>query len=160
MLTLEGPSEDITWVRWHGKGDVLLAGSSDMSLWLWSVPSGACMAVLSGHGGAVACGGFTPDGRYAVSAAQDGAARLWSPKDGACRAERSDPKGAGPVPQARRPAPPPRRLAGGGDALSAPLSVLVSVFYPHPSLAPRIPHPCFPPPRPTWPLNAIGLLSV
>ena len=70
VLTLSGPSEDITWVQWHTKGDVVLAGSSDMSIWMWSVPTGNCMTVFSGHSGSVSCGCFTQDGKYVVTASQ------------------------------------------------------------------------------------------
>jgi WD40 repeat protein len=48
VVDCEGPSEDILWVKWHSKGDVVLAGSTDMSIWMWSVPAGQCMAVFSG----------------------------------------------------------------------------------------------------------------
>ena len=48
QANLEGPGEDITFISWHSKGDVILAGSSDASVWMWNAISGACMAVLSG----------------------------------------------------------------------------------------------------------------
>lgn len=41
----------------------MLAGSEDVTAWLWNADTAACMAVLSGHSGAVTCGDFTPDGR-------------------------------------------------------------------------------------------------
>ncbi len=40
----------------------MLAGSEDFTAWLWNAETGACMTVLSGHGGSVTCGDFTPDG--------------------------------------------------------------------------------------------------
>jgi len=42
--TLEGPS-DVEWLTWHSKGNVLLAGSSDGTVWMWLATSGACMQV-------------------------------------------------------------------------------------------------------------------
>jgi WD40 repeat protein len=35
-----------------------------------------------GHGGAVLCGQFTPDGKLLVSGAEDGTVRVWGPKSG------------------------------------------------------------------------------
>ena len=42
--TLEGPA-DVEWLDWHTKGNVLLAGSSDGTVWMWLAASGACMQV-------------------------------------------------------------------------------------------------------------------
>ncbi len=33
------------WLTWHSKGNVLLAGSSDGTVWMWLATSGACMQV-------------------------------------------------------------------------------------------------------------------
>lgn len=41
----------------------MLAGSEDVTAWLWNADTAQCMAVLSGHSGAVTCGDFTPDGK-------------------------------------------------------------------------------------------------
>ena len=47
---LDGPS-DIEWLSWHPKGGtVILAGSSDGTVWMWFVPNGKCMQVFVGHG--------------------------------------------------------------------------------------------------------------
>jgi WD40 repeat protein len=61
LSSLEGPTE-IVWLKWHPKGNVLLAGSEDGTVWMWSIPSGACMSVFTGHLEQVSCGDFTPDG--------------------------------------------------------------------------------------------------
>ena len=75
------------FLDWHPKGNVLMAGGADGTVWLWNraslffalarsrscrnmnltlaphvVPSGATMHVLSGHTSSVTCGRFTPDG--------------------------------------------------------------------------------------------------
>ena len=68
--TLEGPS-DVDWLAWHNKGNVLLAGSSDGTVWMWLAATGACMQVFAGHEGAVTCGIFTPDGRSVVTGGAD-----------------------------------------------------------------------------------------
>ena len=43
VQTLEGPSEGIEWLDWHPKGNILLAGSEDFTVWMWNATSGACM---------------------------------------------------------------------------------------------------------------------
>lgn len=86
LHTLDGPSSDITCLQWHPKGDVLLAGSEDATIWMWSVsPSKtACMQVFAGHEDAVTTTTFTPSGKSILSGAADGAVRLWNPKSGIC----------------------------------------------------------------------------
>lgn len=86
LQSLDGPSEAMEWIDWHPKGDVILGGSTDFSMWMWNVRSGACMQVFTGHSASVSCGGFTPDGRLAVSCGSEGdpAMRIWDPKTGNC----------------------------------------------------------------------------
>jgi WD40 repeat protein len=45
VQTLEGPGDGVEWVTWHPKGDVVLAGSEDFTLWMWLAQSGNCMQV-------------------------------------------------------------------------------------------------------------------
>ncbi len=40
------PGEDITFMNWHSKGDVMVAGSSDASVWMWNAASGTCPGLL------------------------------------------------------------------------------------------------------------------
>lgn len=84
LHTLEGPDEEVTWVAWHPRGDLLLAGSTDMRCWLWNATSAACMHVFSGHSAAVTCGCFTADGRHVVTGSADGSLRVWSGKTAEC----------------------------------------------------------------------------
>ncbi|KAJ1556952.1 hypothetical protein HK405_001293 [Cladochytrium tenue] len=84
VCTLEGPSE-IVWLSWHARGNVLLCGSEDGTMWMWQVPSGNCMNVFSGHVGSVTAGAFTPDGRSIVSGAEDGNVLVWDPKTAAIK---------------------------------------------------------------------------
>ncbi|KAJ1664113.1 60S ribosomal subunit assembly or modification protein [Coemansia sp. RSA 1813] len=78
--TLEGPDE-VQWVEWHPKGNVLLAGGSgDGSMWMWSLPNGDFMNVFNGHSVPVTCGRFTNNGRNIVSGAEDGSLIIWDPK--------------------------------------------------------------------------------
>ncbi|KAL2911525.1 60S ribosomal subunit assembly or modification protein [Polyrhizophydium stewartii] len=79
VQTLEGPSE-ITWIDWHPKGNVILAGSEDGSVWMWQIPSGNCMNVFTGHVEPVTCGQFTPDGKLIITGSADGSLIIWDPK--------------------------------------------------------------------------------
>lgn len=49
LHTLEGPGEEIEWIDWHPKGDIILAGSSDYSSWMWNARTGVCMQVECSH---------------------------------------------------------------------------------------------------------------
>ncbi|WFD01177.1 60S ribosomal subunit assembly or modification protein [Malassezia yamatoensis] len=89
LTNLEGPSE-VVWLAWHPKGPVLVAGSSDSTLWMWQLPSGNVMNVFSGHTGSVTCGRFTPDGRKLVSGSDDGSLIIWDPRSAAVLARISD----------------------------------------------------------------------
>lgn len=98
LCALEGPGEAVEFVSWHPAGRVLLAGSEDMTLWMWNVAvsgdeaaqggckaEGQCMQVFTGHQAGVTCGGFTPNGKLVVSASLDGTARVWNPRTGECQ---------------------------------------------------------------------------
>ncbi|KAJ3037651.1 hypothetical protein HDV00_001456 [Rhizophlyctis rosea] len=84
VATLEGPTE-ITWLDWHPRGNVVLVGSEDATIWMWQVPSGNCMGVFTGHGESVTCGQFTPDGKAIVSGSADGSFAVWNPKTAAAQ---------------------------------------------------------------------------
>ncbi|KAH7884730.1 ribosome biogenesis protein Sqt1 [Phlebopus sp. FC_14] len=79
LTELQGPDE-VMWLRWHPKGNVLLVGSNDSTVWLWQLPSGNTMQVLAGHTGPVQCGEFTPDGKRIVTACADGVLMYWDPR--------------------------------------------------------------------------------
>ncbi|EIW57529.1 ribosome biogenesis protein Sqt1 [Trametes versicolor FP-101664 SS1] len=79
LTELTGPDE-VMWLRWHPKGNVLLAGSNDTTVWLWQLPSGNTMQVFAGHMGPVTCGSFTPDGKRIVTADAEGTLMYWDPR--------------------------------------------------------------------------------
>ncbi|RUS23075.1 WD40-repeat-containing domain protein [Endogone sp. FLAS-F59071] len=79
LATVDGPDE-IVWLNWHPKGNILLAGATDSTIWMWAMPSGKFMNVFSGHSGAVTQGLFTPDGKKVVSVSEDGNLIAWDPK--------------------------------------------------------------------------------
>lgn len=81
-LKLEGPS-DVEWISFHPKGgSVLLAGSGDGTVWMFHIPLNRCLQVFVGHEQAVSAGCFSPDGKWALSASEDGTLRIWAPKTG------------------------------------------------------------------------------
>jgi ribosome assembly protein SQT1 len=84
VVTLEGP-EDIEWAKWHSRGNAVIAGSKDGTIWLWLSHNGQCMQVFTGHGGLVNCGGFTQDGKMIITGADDCSLRVWMPKTGVCK---------------------------------------------------------------------------
>ncbi|GBC02923.1 hypothetical protein RclHR1_00490009 [Rhizophagus clarus] len=68
ILSLEGPDE-IVWLDWHPKGNILLAGANDSTIWMWQ-----------GHSSSVTAGQFTPDGKKIVSGSEDTSLIVWDPK--------------------------------------------------------------------------------
>ena len=74
------PLRSVQWLRWHPKGNVLLAGSNDSTVWLWQLPSGNTMQVFAGHTAPVQCGEFTPDGKRIITADAEGTLIFWDPR--------------------------------------------------------------------------------
>ncbi|KAI8079803.1 WD40-repeat-containing domain protein [Halteromyces radiatus] len=77
--SVEGPDE-VVWMNWHPKGNVLLAGASDSTIWMWAMPSGKFMNIFNGHAAPVTAGRFTPDGKRIVSVSEDTSMIIWDPK--------------------------------------------------------------------------------
>jgi WD40 repeat protein len=38
---LEGPSE-VSWLSWHPRGSIVVAGSEDGTIWMWNAQTGQC----------------------------------------------------------------------------------------------------------------------
>jgi ribosome assembly protein SQT1 len=83
-LVLEGP-EDVEWAEWHSKGNAIIAGSKDGTIWMWLAHNGQCVQVFAGHDGGVSSGCFTKDGKFVCSGGEDGSVRVWAPKNGQCK---------------------------------------------------------------------------
>lgn len=45
------------------QGNVLAAGSTDGTAWMWLAETGECMQVFAGHEGGVTCGTFSGTGK-------------------------------------------------------------------------------------------------
>lgn len=82
QTVLDGPSAAITFLTWHPRGPVLLAGSEDKSSYMWNASKGLFMMAFVGHEDAVTCGFFTRDGKKVVTAARDSSVRVWNPTTG------------------------------------------------------------------------------
>lgn len=89
VVRLEGPPE-ISVLVWHPFGYALLACGDDGSTWLFSLPSGDCLRVLTIPGAVasdstdhsqVAAAVFSKDGKRIVSSFMD-MVYVWDPKEG------------------------------------------------------------------------------
>ncbi|EGG09528.1 uncharacterized protein MELLADRAFT_42600, partial [Melampsora larici-populina 98AG31] len=81
LIDLEG-SEEVTWISWHPKGSVLLAGFADGLSTMWSIPSGETMQVFNGHNSMATCGQFTPDGKTIAVASEESRLIIFDPTTG------------------------------------------------------------------------------
>ncbi len=79
---LDGPSEAVTFLAWHPRGPVLLAGSEDKSVYMWNASKGHFMMAFVGHEKSVTCGFFSGDGKKVVTASLDSSIRVWNPTTG------------------------------------------------------------------------------
>ncbi|KAG9287642.1 hypothetical protein G9A89_023992 [Geosiphon pyriformis] len=79
IKSLEGPDE-VMWLNWHPKGNLLIAGSNDSTIWMWQIPKGNVMNVFAGHSASVTAGQFTPDGKKIVTGSNDSSLIVWDPK--------------------------------------------------------------------------------
>jgi angio-associated migratory cell protein len=73
----------VEWLNFHPTGTVLLAGSTDGTVWMYSVQktkAAQCMQVFVGHEAAVTAGAFLL--KIAATCSADGTVRIWAPKTG------------------------------------------------------------------------------
>lgn len=121
VTLFEEASAAIHFVAFHPRGPVILAGDADGTGWMLNAATSSFMAVFAGHGGAVTCGGWAPDGRTAVTGAADGVVRVWDPKATTVAVsvsnQRGDyhPAGVGVVALALHPSADTPVGASGGD---------------------------------------------
>ncbi|KAF1317845.1 Wd40 repeat-containing protein, partial [Globisporangium splendens] len=77
-MELSGHLLDVTRVRFFPSSKVLLTGSLDFTLRIWSVGSGKCAAILKGHRGGIEDIAILGKGRNVMSSSSDGLIHLWS----------------------------------------------------------------------------------
>lgn len=95
--TLEGHYAEITDVKFFPSGEVLLSGSADMQLKVWSTLDGSNPRTLKGHTSTVTALGIIDRGRNVMSSSKDGSLKLWECGSGetihsfARKTDQSDP---------------------------------------------------------------------
>jgi len=77
-----GHTDKVWSVAYSPDGRYVLSGSSDDTLKLWNVSSGAEIRTFQGHTDSVRSVAFSPDGSYALSGSNDGTLKLWEVSSG------------------------------------------------------------------------------
>lgn len=71
---------DMSWMKWHRKANLLLAGAESGEIYLWRIPSGDCK-VLQGSGMTCETAVFTHDDKTLAAGYSDGIFKLWDVKN-------------------------------------------------------------------------------
>jgi WD40 repeat protein len=83
--TLEGHQLEVTSLALAADGRRALSGSSDSTLRVWDLETGACLRTLQGHTGQILNVVVTPDWRRALSASEDRTLCIWDLETGECQ---------------------------------------------------------------------------
>lgn len=83
MGILEGHKSWISAVKFTADGNHALTASHDGILRLWSLKTGRCQKMFTGHTGSI--NAMAVAGRLVATASEDGTARVWDMKTGSCR---------------------------------------------------------------------------
>ena len=78
VAELDRHEGSVNSVAFSPDGFKLASGSSDNTVKVWDVATGALQATLRGHANAVTRVAFSPDGATLASASADGAVKLWN----------------------------------------------------------------------------------
>ena len=63
-------------------GNMLVTGSTDRTIRIWSIRDMRLLYTLYGHRSTVRCLGITHDGRFIISGSRDKSVKIWNAKDG------------------------------------------------------------------------------
>ena len=83
-LFFQGHTASVNCCTFAPDGSYLVSGSSDHTLRLWSVSTGAPLRALLGHAAPVSGCQASPDAALIVSVAEDGVLKVWRAHDGVC----------------------------------------------------------------------------
>jgi WD40 repeat protein len=82
---LQGHTQSIWLVGFSPDGQILVSGSVDQTVKLWTIANGQCQKTLTGHSDWVASGcSFSLDGQTLISASFDQTIKLWDVLTGEC----------------------------------------------------------------------------
>ena len=84
LRTLEGHSDCVDGVAVTPDGRRAVSASSDKTLKVWDLESGAELRTLEGHSDEVSGVAVTPDGRRVVSVSDDKTLKVWDIDSGRC----------------------------------------------------------------------------
>ncbi len=83
--TLEGHTDEVSFVGFSPDGSTLASGSRDNTIRLWNANTGEHLQTLNGHKSPVYTVGFSPDGNTLASGSWDRTVRLWNASTGQFR---------------------------------------------------------------------------
>jgi len=76
-MTLRGHVQAVYQVSWAADSRLLVSGSADSTLKLWSMETKKLHTDLPGHGDEVYTVDWSPDGQRVVSGSKDRLLRIW-----------------------------------------------------------------------------------
>lgn len=71
--------EDLEWLFWHPKANVLFSGCHSGDIYIWQVPQSS-LKLLASHGPSTSCAKILPDGKRLIAGYSDGQIKLWDIK--------------------------------------------------------------------------------
>lgn len=84
QIVLRGHDDHVITCLQICNDDIIVSGSDDNTLKVWSVTNGQCLHTLVGHTGGVWCSQVTSDGQLIISGSTDRTARVWETATGQC----------------------------------------------------------------------------
>ena len=85
ILHLKGHDDHvITCLQFNPQSNIIVSGSDDNTLRVWSSVNGRCLQTLTGHSGGVWCSQLSPD-NVVVSGSTDRTVKIWNALTGECK---------------------------------------------------------------------------
>src|SRR5688572_14345778 len=82
IRTLRGHTGFIGRIAWSPDGRMVASPSSDDTIRLWDVETGACIHTMKGHKSGVTSVAFDPTGQTLASGSNDSTVKLWDVNNG------------------------------------------------------------------------------